>query len=163
MNWTLNRGLDNKWLRNQTGVITVRATDPVMLNNEITKYMNKGYACSGNPYTAVEYGKTTFYQTMMFSEEAAEQINAQVEAQNQARAEARAKRNAKIKAVAKKGLNQLMKEPGEEKIQAPEQQKTKEKNIAKAKLAGSLALGPLGLISKKNRKNIKDSLNKLLD
>lgn len=64
-NWGLNRGLDNKTIFKNTDVITVRAHDPIGLNNETAKYIKKGYVISGNPYTETRYGKTTFYQTMV--------------------------------------------------------------------------------------------------
>ena len=51
-----------------------------------------------------------------------------------------------------------------EDAKTPEQKaREKEKNMAKAQLAGSLALGPFGLISKRNRENIKKSVDKLLE
>lgn len=54
--------------------ITVEASDPVYLDREIMKMERKGYVRAGNPYTATtHYGKITFYQSMVLTQEAAEQ------------------------------------------------------------------------------------------
>ena len=59
-NWILNRA--NSTSGNSS--ITVQATSPAFLDGEIRKMERKGYVRVGNPYTAVQYGKTTFYQSM---------------------------------------------------------------------------------------------------
>lgn len=59
-NWMLNRA--NSTSGNSS--ITVQATSPAFLDGEIRKMERKGYVRVGNPYTAVQYGKTTFYQSM---------------------------------------------------------------------------------------------------
>lgn len=68
-NWLLNRS--------QSGArsITVRASDPMFLDNEVEKYEKKGYERVGQPYTAREggvYGKTVYYQTMETTKQNAE-------------------------------------------------------------------------------------------
>ena len=105
-NWLLNRA--NSTSGNSS--ITVQAASPAFLDGEIRKMERKGYVRVGNPYTAFQYGKTTFYQAMAFSQESAETINAQSEKEAKEREEARAKRNAKIKEVTSKGLDWLKKE-----------------------------------------------------
>lgn len=59
-NWTLNRANTTSGRSS----ITVRGTDPVTLDREITKAERKGYVRIGNPYTAREYNQTIFYQSM---------------------------------------------------------------------------------------------------
>ncbi len=59
-NWMLNRANTTSGHNS----ITVRATDPVMLDREIAKAERKGYVRIGNPYTAREYNQTVFYQSM---------------------------------------------------------------------------------------------------
>lgn len=93
VNWGLNRANTTSGRSS----ITVRATDPVNLDREVAKAEQRGYVRAGNPYTAQEYNGTMFYQTMVYSEEAVEQINARAEAYRQAQEEKRAKRKATLK------------------------------------------------------------------
>lgn len=124
-NWLLNRA--NSTSGNSS--ITVQATSPAFLDGEVRKMERKGYVRVGNPYTAVEYGRTTFYQSMALGQQqvvqatpqqtigdipvdqlspetqAALKLMKEKQAEKQkAREERRAKRNAQIKATAKKGM-----------------------------------------------------------
>lgn len=69
----------NNWLNNRAVStsnrcsITVRASDPAWLDSEVAKMERKGYVRAGNPYTATQYGKMTFYQTMVLEQQPVQQ------------------------------------------------------------------------------------------
>ena len=138
-NWMLNRA--NSTSGNST--ITVQATAPAWLDSEIRKMERKGYVRVGNPYTAIEYGKTTFYQSMTLSQQPSQaaptnqltpeaqaylELYKQKEAEKQkAREERRAKRNAQIKATAKKGWKWLKEELSSEETTNSKKSKSNKK------------------------------------
>lgn len=65
MNWLLNRANSTSG----NSAITVQASSPAFLDSEIMKMERKGYVRAGNPYSAVEYGKTVFYQSMRLAQQ----------------------------------------------------------------------------------------------
>ena len=76
----------------------------------------------------------------------------ELEKQKQAVEDAKTPEQKKREAEAKKKQEEAEEQARVDKI---------EKGKAKLKLAGSVMLGPLGLVSSKNRENIKNSLSKL--
>ena len=101
-NWMLNRA--NSISGNSS--ITVQATSPAFLDGEIRKMERKGYVRVGNPYTAVQYGKTTFYQSMALGvqqakEDATKELGSQTNYQEHA--------EEKFNETAKKGNRDLVK------------------------------------------------------
>lgn len=174
--WTLNRMAGGA----KTGVVTLEANTPGGLSNEIAKYTQKGYVLQGGITTGAQYGgnRHKFYATMILAADNSEQQNPEsselddelkkieierkklelekakleLEKQKQAVEDAKTPEQKKREAEAKKKQAEAEEQARVDKI---------EKGKAKLKLAGSVMLGPLGLVSSKNRNNIKDSLNKL--
>lgn len=151
LNWLTNRGLDSwAYQAKYRQVIELTATSSTGLNKEINKYAAKGYMLQGAPIQGRDW---VWRATMICNPEAKRELEDQKTKSEQE----------KINLELKK-MELAQKKQAIEDAKTPEQKaKEKEKSIAKAKLAGSLVLGPLGLVSKKNRENIKDSVNKLLD
>ena len=180
LDWATNRMAGGAKL----GVVTLTARTSSGISAEIAKYARKGYVLQGGITTSPMYGGNSYkyHATMMLVADNAEQQQQQspesaelddelkkieierkklelekakleLEKQKQAVEDAKTPEQKKQEAEAKRKQEEAEEQARVDKI---------EKGKAKLKLAGSLMLGPLGLVSSKNRQNIKNSLDKLM-
>ena len=177
LDWATNRMAGGAKL----GVVTLTASTSSGISAEIAKYASKGYVLQGGITTSPMYGGNSFkyHATMMLAADNSEPVKTsesaelddelkkieierkklelekakiELEKQKQAVEDAKTPEQKKREAEAKKKQEEAEEQARVDKI---------EKGKAKLKLAGSVMLGPLGLVSSKNRENIKNSLNKL--
>lgn len=177
LDWATNRMAGGAKL----GVVTLTAETSGGIDAEIAKYTRKGYVLQGGITTSPRYGGNSFkyHATMMLAADNSgqqktpesaelddelkkieierkklelEKAKLELEKQKQAVEDAKTPEQKKREAEAKKKQEEAEEQARVDKI---------EKGKAKLKLAGSVMLGPLGLVSSKNRENIKNSLNKL--
>ena len=176
--WTLNRMAGGA----KTGVVTLEANTPTGLSNKIAKYTQKGYVLQGGITTGSQYGGNThkYYATMMLAADNSEpaKTSESVELDDELKKIEIEKKKlelekAKLELEKQKQAVEDAKTPEQKKREADAKKKQQEaeeqaridkaeKNKAKLKLAGSAMLGPLGLVSSKNRQNIKNSLDQLM-
>ena len=178
LDWATNRMAGGAKL----GVVTLTASTSSGISAEIAKYTRKGYVLQGGITTSPMYGGNSYkyHATMMLAADNAEQqqqspesaelddelkkieierkklelekAKLELEKQKQAVEDAKTPEQKKQEAEAKRKQEEAEEQARVDKI---------EKGKAKLKLAGSIMLGPLGLVSSKNRENIKNSLNRL--
>lgn len=179
LDWATNRMVGGA----KTGVVTLTAETSSGISAEIAKYARKGYVLQGGITTSPRYGGNSFkyHATMMLAADNTEQPKQSSESaeldDELKQIEIEKKRleleKAKLELEKQKQAVEDAKTPEQKKREAEaakkkleaeekERQDKAEKNKAKLKLAGSAMLGPLGLVSSKNRQNIKNSLNKLM-
>ena len=175
LDWATNRMAGGAKL----GVVTLTASTSSGISAEIAKYARKGYVLQGGITTSPMYGGNSYkyHATMMLAADNAEQQQQSPESADELKKiEIERKKleleKAKLELEKQKQAVEDAKTPEQKKQEAEAKRKQEEaeeqarvdkieKGKAKLKLAGSIMLGPLGLVSSKNRENIKNSLNKL--
>lgn len=158
------------------GVVTLTAKTSGGISDEIAKYTRKGYVLQGGITTSPMYGGNSYkyHATMMLADNSSQQSPESAALDDELKKiEIEKKRleleKARLELENAKTPEQRKQEAEAKKKQAEDEERAKEqaltdkveKGKAGLKLAGSVMLGPLGLVSSKNRENIKNSLNKL--
>ena len=167
LDWVTNRMAGGAKL----GVVTLTASTSSGISAEIAKYASKGYVLQGGITTNPMYGGNSYkyHATMMLAADNSEQqqtpesaelddelkkieierkklelekAKLELEKQKQAVEDAKTPEQKKREAEARKKQAEAEEQARVDKI---------EKGKAKLKLAGSVMLGPLGLVSSKNR------------